>query len=149
LLAFADQRLKAKGYRDAVAALNRAATLKLTGAARERLDGLTRQVDAKAAPGAKKFLPLVREAKDNTWIDTFLVYRDDFEFAPAAREVMEAFNALRAKHDEPARKALNDANAAFRQGDREAGYAKYREIVEQYFAAASYRNAKKWLAERK
>ena len=59
LLAFAEQRFKAKGYRDAVAALNRAATLKLSGAAtQERLDRLTRQIDAKAAPGAKKFLPL-------------------------------------------------------------------------------------------
>lgn len=149
LLSFAEQRFKAKGYRDAVAALNRAGTLKLTGAQRERVDKLARQVDAKAAPGAKKFLPLVREAKDNAWVDEFLVYRDDFEFAPAAREVMEAFNTLRAKHDKPARKALDEANAAFRQGNRDAGYEKYREIVEQYYASATYRNVKRWLAEAK
>jgi hypothetical protein len=33
-----------------------------------------------------------------TWIDDFLAYRDDFEFAPASREVMQAFEAVRAEH---------------------------------------------------
>jgi predicted esterase len=149
LLAFAEQRFKAKGYRDAVAAVNRAAALKPTGAARERLDRLNRQIDAKAAPAARKFLPLVRESKDNAWIDDFLAFRDDFEFAPAAHDVMEAFNALRAKHQEPGRKALEEANVAFREGNRDAGYARYREIVEQHYASAVYRNAKRWLAEAK
>jgi len=84
-----------------------------------------------------------------TWIDDFLAYRDDFEFAPAAREVVQAFDALRADHNGSAQKALDAANAAFQQGRRDEGYAKYQEIVDKYYAAASYRNVKKWLAERK
>ena len=29
-----------------------------------------------------------------------------------------------------------------------AGYARYQEIVDQHYAAASYRNVKRWLADR-
>jgi pimeloyl-ACP methyl ester carboxylesterase len=35
------------------------------------------------------------------------------------------------------------ARAAFGQGKRDDGYAKYQEIVDRYFAASSYRNAKR------
>jgi predicted esterase len=148
LLDFAEQRLKAKSYRDAVAALNRARGLKPEGAAKERLDRLTREVDAKAAAGAEEFLPRIRKGESGPWIDAFLAYRDDFEFAPAAREVMQAFGAVRAEHDGRAQKALDAARAAFRQGKRDEGYARYQEIVDRYYAAASYRNVKRWLAER-
>jgi predicted esterase len=155
LLDFAEQRVKAKGgYRDAVAALNRARGLAPDAAgeaAKARLDRLAREVDAQAAVGAKEFLPKIGDGQQQgqTWIDAFLDYRDDFEFAPAAREVMQAFNALRAKHNGPAQKAFNEANAAFQQGKRDEGYAKYQEIVDQHYAASSYRNVKRWLAERK
>ena len=149
LLDFAEKRMKAQGYRDAVAALNRARAMKLDDAARQRLDGLARDVDAKAAAGAETFLPKVRAGEGGPWIDGFLTYRDDFEFAPPAREVMHAFSTLRAAHEGPAKKAIDDARAGFQQGKRDEGYAKYREIVENHFAAASYRNAKRWLAERK
>lgn len=149
LLDFAERSLKASAWRDAVAALNRAATLKPTGAAAQRHERLNRQVDAKAAAGAKQFLPKIRDAKDKSWIDPFLAFRDDFEFAPAAREAMEAFHALRAKQESPARTLMNEARVAFQQGRRDDGYAKYQEIVDNYPAASSYRNVKRWLAERK
>jgi predicted esterase len=152
LLDFAERRLKAKGYRDVVAALNRARALKLAAAgdAAKRLDRLSREVDARAAAGAQEFLPKIRDGKEpgKTWIDAFLAYRDDFEFAPAAREVMQAFDAVRAEHNGPAQKALDAANAAFQRGRREEGYARYQEIVDRYYAAASYRNVKGWLADR-
>ncbi|HEV3083824.1 MAG TPA: hypothetical protein VGY66_28845 [Gemmataceae bacterium] len=155
LLDFAEQRMQAKGgYRDAVAALNRARALTpdaADGAAKARLDRLSREVDARAAAGAKQFLPKIRDGQQQgkTWIDAFLAYRDDFEFAPAAREVMQAFDAIRAEHNSLARKALNEANAAFQQGRRDEGYARYQEIVDKHYAASSYRNVKRWLAERK
>ena len=81
-------------------------------------------------------------------LKAFLAWRDEFEFAPAAQDVMETFNALRAEHEKPAAKAMNEARAAFQQGNKDQGYAKYQEIVDKYFAASSYRNAKRWLAER-
>jgi predicted esterase len=155
LLDFAEKRIKVKGgYRDAVAALNRARALKpdaIGDATSARLERLSREVDAKAAAGAKEFLPKIRDGlpQGKTWIDAFLAFRDEFEFASAAHDVMQAFDAVRAEHDGPAKKALDEANAAFQQGKRDEGYAKYQEIADKHFAASSYRNAKRWLAERK
>ena len=148
LLTFAEDATKAKGYRDAIAAANRARSLKLDTAQRDRLDKLDKNIDAKAAPGAKDFLARIKKP-DKKWIDAFLTWRDDFEFAPAAHDVMEEFQKLRAQHEKPAQKALNEARAAFQQNNKDAAYAKYQEIVDNYFAASSYRNAKRYLAERK
>lgn len=150
LLDFADERLKDGNYRDAVAALNRCRGLRPTDATiRARLDMLSEEVDAKARGGAAEFLPRIRHAAPgDSWIDDFLAYRDDFEFAPAASEVMDAFAALRAEHENPAREAINKARAAFREGRRDEGYTAYQQIVEQHYAASSYRNVKRWLAER-
>ena len=149
LLDFAEQRAKANAYRDAVAALKRARELKPPTAATQRLDRLSRDIDAKAASGAKQFLPKILAGKDKSWIDAFLAYRDDFEFAPAAHEVMDAFNALRAEQEPLAKKTIEQARAAFQQGRPDDGYAKYQEVVDKYYAASSYRNVKRWLAERK
>ena len=79
----------------------------------------------------------------------FLAFRDDFEFATAATDTMAAFNALRARHDPPARKIIAEAQTLFRQGRRDEGYAKAKEVVETYYASSSYRLARKWLAERR
>jgi len=94
-------------------------------------------------------LTKIRSKSGKGWIEDFLSYRDDFEFAAGAGEVMEAFKALRAEHEPPAKTALDEAKAAFNQGRRADGYAKYQEIVEKYYAAPSYRYVKRWLAERK
>jgi hypothetical protein len=68
---------------------------------------------------------------------------------PNAPKVMQAFDAIRAEHNGPAQKVLNEANAAFQQGRCDQGYTKYQVIVDKYYAASSYRNVKRWLAERK
>lgn len=156
LLTFAEQRMKVKGgMRDAVAALNRARALKLDDASKTKLERITCEIDTKAAAGAKQFLPKIQgvnkppAAKSKPWIDGFLAYRDDFEFAAGAHDVMQAFAALRAEQEPAAKQALNDARAAFQQNRRDAGYAKYQEIVDKHYAASSYRNVKRWLAELK
>jgi hypothetical protein len=151
LLEFAEQRLKQAAYRDAVAALNRARGFQPSDASLvTRLDTLSEEMNAKAGAGAAEFLPRIRNAAPGeTWIDDFLTYRDDFEFAPAAHEVMEAFAALRAEHEGPAREVLNTARTSFRAGRRDEGYAAYQQITERHYAASSYRNIKRWLGERK
>jgi hypothetical protein len=146
LLDFAEKSLKDANYRDAIAAINRAGASNFRD---PRLEGLAKQIDAKARPAADEFLARIKSRQDKDWIDPFLTWRDDFEFAPAAHEVMQAFNALRAEHDAAARKLLDEARAAFQQRKRDEGYAKYQQIVDNYYAAASYRNAKRWIAERK
>ena len=59
------------------------------------------------------------------------------------------WESLRAEQDAPANKALEEARAAFGKDKPDDGYAKYQEIVDRYYAAACYRNVKRWLAERK
>jgi predicted esterase len=150
LVDFAEERIKASGYRDAIAALNRARDLNPKNAdVKARLERLSKDVDDRAAARAKEFLPKIEAGWDQAWIDTFLAYRDDFEFAPAASEVMKKFAKIRAEHGGPAEKAFGEANALFQQGKRDEGYAKYQEIVDRFFAAPSYRNVKRWLADRK
>ena len=149
LLDLARARLEEKGFRDAVAATNRAKGLKLDARAKARLDRLAKAIDDQASPRAKALLGSIRADKDNSWVDGFLAFRDDFEFADAASDAVAAFNALRARHEPAARKAMGEARGAFQQGRRDEGYAKAKEVVDQHYASTSYRIAKKWLAERK
>lgn len=62
---------------------------------------------------------------------------------------MKAFEALRKQHDPGARKAYQEAGMLFRQGKRDEGFARYREIVEKDYAASRYREVKRRLDERK
>ena len=149
LIDFAASQLSQKEYRDAIAALRRARTLNLNESQKRRAEELSRSIDAQASADAAKYLPLIRQAKDGSWIDGFLAFRDDFEFADAAQDVMAAFGALRASHLEPAKKAFGEARQLFQQGKQDEGYKKYREIVEKYYASPLYRNVKRWLEERK
>ena len=105
-----------------------------TPARKNALDELSQSVDAKAATGAAKYLPLIRKAKDGSWIDGFLAFRDDFEFARRAT-VMAAFAELRKTQDVAAQKAFGDARELFQQGKQNEGYAKYKEIVEKDYAS--------------
>ena len=98
--------------------------------------------------GAAEFLPKIRTNADKSWIDGFLAYRDEFEFAGAAREVMEAFESLRKQHEPAARRAFNEARSAFQQGKPDQGYAQYREIVDKDYASSLYRNIKQQLEPR-
>ena len=149
LIDFAAARMGQGGYRDAVAALNRARTLKLDETQKRRLGEQSQKIDEKAAAGAAKYVPLIREAKDGSWIDGFLAFRDDFEFAPAGKEVMAAFAELRSRHEAPAKKAFGEARPLFQAGKQDDAYGKYREIVQKYYASPLYRIAKRSLEERK
>jgi predicted esterase len=149
LLDFAGRRIEESSHRDAIAAVRRAKGLTLDAPTRERLDRLARTIDDRAAPGARTFLEAIQTDKDNSWVDGFLAFRDEFEYAEAASGAMAAFNALRAKHDPPAKKAMGEARGSFNQGRRDEGYAKAKEVVDRYHASSSYRLARRWLAERK
>ncbi len=149
LLNFAEAQLKESGRRDAIAALRKVKGLKLDSQAKARFDKLAKEIDAQAAPKAKAFLTQIKANKDNRWVDKFLAFRDEFEFASAAEPAMAAFNALRAEQEPSAKKAMGEARQASQQGRRDEGYKKAREIVDRYYASSYYRLAKKWLAEQK
>jgi predicted esterase len=148
LLDFATKRLEEGGFRDAIAALRQARDLKLDDRQKHRADQLAGTIAAKAAPGAAKYLKIIGAAKDGAWIDGFLAYRDDFEFADEAQKVTAAFAELRSRHQEPAKTAFNEARQLFQQGKRNEGYSKYQTIVDSYYASPLYRNVKRSLAER-
>ncbi len=149
LAGLAEKEFKTGAYRDAIAAINRAGTLNADAATKARLERVLREINAKAAPDGERLLAKIQANQSGAWIDEFLAYRDEFEFAPVAQPVMKAFNALRAQQEPEAVKTMNLARAAFGQGDANEGYAEYQEITGKYYAASSYRNAKRWLAERR
>ncbi len=95
LIDFAGSQLSQKAYRDAIAALRRARTFNLNDSQKRRIEEMNRSIDALASADAANYLPLIRQAKDGSWIDGFLTFRDDFEFAGAAQDVMLAFAELR------------------------------------------------------
>jgi predicted esterase len=148
LLDFADRRLKESAHRDVIAAVLRARELSVDAPSKDRLKRLNEAINALAAPKAKTYLEAIKAEKDNAWVDGFLAFRDEFEYADASAQVMKAFGALRSKHDAPARKAMGEARGLFQQGRPDDGFAKAKEVVEKYYASSSYRLAKKWLAER-
>ena len=149
LINLAASWLSKKDYRDAIAAIRHARATNLDESQKHKLAELSRSIDILASARAAKYLPLIRQAKDNTWIDEFLSFRDDFEFADAAQEVMTAFTDLRVRHQDPAKQAFGEARRLFQQGKQDEGYTKYREIVEKSYASSLYRNVKLWLENRK
>ena len=149
LIAFAEEQTESGHLRDAIAALRNAKGLKQSDAQKQRADRLRASIDARAKAKADEFLPGIRKNADGSWVDGFLAYRDEFEFADGAREVMDAFESLRKQHEPPARKAFGEARAAFQRGEQDQGYAKYREIMEKDYASPLYRNIKDQLKSRK
>ncbi len=116
LLDFADKRLKEHGYRDAIAALRHAQGWSLDAPAKARLAKLEKTVKDTAAPKAKTYLATIRANKDSSWVDGFLAFRDDFEFADAATDAMAAFNELRAQQEKPAAELMGEARGLFQRG---------------------------------
>lgn len=148
LVEFAEEGAKDGRWRDAIAAAKRARSLKPEGPSVDRLAKVASAIDAKAASEASKYADLIRTNADGSWIDGFLAFRDEFEFADASRDAMEAFAKLRAEHTKPAQTLMNEARGLFGQGKRNDGYAKYKEIADKYYAAPSYRDVKAALAAR-
>lgn len=146
---FAESRIKDKGWRDAVAAVRRARSLKPAGADSERIAKIESAIDAKAGKDAKMYADKIRANADASWVAGFLAYRDAFAFAEPAKDAMNAFAKLRAEQAEPAKTLMNEARGLFQQGKRDQGFAKYQEIADKFYASPSYRDVKKALADRK
>ncbi len=149
LVDFAEKQAGAGRYRDAIAALRKAKGLKQDDALKKRADRLRGSIDTKAKAKAGEFLIKIRANRSGSWVDGFLAFRDEFEFADAARAAMEAFEALRKKQDPDAQRLFQEAIMLFRQGKQAGGYAKYQEIVDKDYASARYRNIKEQLKARK
>jgi predicted esterase len=147
LLDLAERRIGEHAYRDAIAAVRRARTSTLDAPAKGRLAKLLAAIDAEASPRAATFLRAIRANKDGTWIDDFLAYREQFQLAEPAAEVMAAFESLRSTQRAPAEALLGEARGLFQQGRRDDARKRLEEIVKRYYASPSYRPARTWLSE--
>lgn len=147
LVAFGEARAAEGGWRDAIAAARRARTLP-AGKASARLAALEARVDAAAKADAATHLAAVTKDADGAWVDAFLAWRAQFELAPAAKPAMDAYAALRAKHQPEADARQQAGRKAMQSGDEAAGWAAYQEIVDRCYASSWYPIVKGWLADR-
>ncbi len=149
LLDLAEKRAAEGGYRDAISASGRAAALDQGKKLEKRLRAIQERIDKAAGETATRLEAAITDAKDDSWVEEFLVFRSDFEFAPAARGTMKAYEALRAKHEAPAETLWYAAREDFQAEKKSEGYEKLQEIVEKYYASSWYHYAKGWLKERR
>ncbi len=110
---------------------------------------LAAKVDEYADGDAERFTKALAEPGDGAWIDDFLAFRDKFEFADRARDVMAKFATLRAEHEGPAKKLFDAARAKFNKGDRDGGWSTYAELVRDCWASSWAPRVKRWIADRK
>ncbi|MDF1701125.1 MAG: hypothetical protein P1V36_08205 [Planctomycetota bacterium] len=148
-LASAEASAAAKDWAHVLAVVAHAESRPDAAKFKHSITGLRGMAEQAAQAGAARFGPLVAANADPAWIDELLVYRESFAHAAAAADVMKAFEALRAEHDKGADAAYQAARNCFNQRDQDGGYAKYQEIVDQYYASRRYRSVKRWIAERK
>ena len=148
LIDFAENEVKDGRFRDAIAALERARAMELKDALKDRASRLGKVLDDKARPGALEYLPRIQKDADGSWVDGFLAYRAEFEFAPAARAVVAAYTALRARQEPEAKRLMGEARMAFQQGNRDQGYKLLEQIVEKCHASALYRDVKEQVQAR-
>lgn len=138
LAVVADLAARDKRFRDASSAGLRA-----------KAAGPLRQVEAAAAAQAKPLTQKMAKAKDDSWVKDYWAFRQEFQFAEAARPILEAYAKLRGEQDKPAADLFWGARADFQRNDSAAAYKKYEEIVARYCASKWYFYAKRSLESRK
>jgi hypothetical protein len=124
-------------YRDASVAAQRA-----------KSGSVLKQIETAAAPQAKALQAKMAKAKDDSWVRDFWAFREQFQFAEAARTLLDAYARLRQDHDKPAADLFWKARGDFQNNDREAAYKRYEEIVGKYYGSKWYYYAKRGLEAR-
>jgi len=142
LLDFAEYQLAAHEWRDAMGAVLRAREFDEAGALAARADAIERQVDTQCEPEARRLVEAIAKNKDNGWVDDFWEFRRQFGPAPAARDCLRAYEKLKAEHTKPADTLFW---AARNENDEAARKAKYREIVDKYYASGWWILVRKWV----
>lgn len=143
LVAFAKEAAKAERWHDVGTALVRARELK----AEKALTPATAPFDAAAKEGAKRFLELLTKGEGGDWVDEFFPWKRAFGQAPAAAATLAAYEKLRATQDPKAEALLGEARKAFQSDDRDAGRAKYEELLRTCWASGRYPTVKRWVAD--
>ena len=113
-----------------------------------RVTALGARLDAEAKGKAAAYAAAIVKNADRAWVDGFLEYRAQFEFAEAAKPAMDAYEALRKKHQPEADARQQAGRQAMQNGDEAAGWAAYQEILDTWYASTWYPQVKRWIAER-
>ena len=153
LAGFAEAKAAEGAYRDAMAAVLRAKALGGggdggDGPPSQRLEATLEAINAAARAQTDRLAREIAASTDGSWVEEFLAFRGRFQFAPAAEPALEAYRVLREKHQSGAGRLYFKARGDFQQGRRDAGYAKYQRIVDEYYASSWYRMVKRGLEER-
>jgi predicted esterase len=148
LLDFANRQLKSREYRDAHAAATRAKELDTKNAHSTQIESILKSIETPAQAAAQKLDPLIKNAKDDTWLPQFTKFRADFEFTDAAKPILQAYKDLRDQHEKPAQELWTAARKDFAAKNPEEGYKKLQQLTRQYYASTWYRHAKSTLDTR-
>lgn len=144
LLAYGKKQVLAKNWRNAGLVIDRAAKIK----GGKPFSMLWRAYEKAAAVKGAKLKASIEANADGSWASDYLAWQEQFIFSTKQKDTIDAFQKLRDEHDEPANKLYGEARKAFRKGEKDAGYAKYEELAEKYYAARRYAAVKRVLDER-
>ncbi len=142
LIAVADEQMKIGEYRGAYAALTRALDFDTDEVQAWRLELMEALIEELAAPQASSLLETIEVSVSNEWVDDFWKFRRDFAFTSAARPVLEEYAKLRNEHEKPAQNLFFEAR---RESDTAVRTAKYREILEKYYASKWWPLVTEWV----
>lgn len=149
LTAFATKLAGEKQYHDAAAALRRAAELDKSGKFKDKISAAFDPIHKLCAEEAAKLSPLIEKNENGAWVDGFLTFREKFGGCEAAAPLLKQFSALREKHQKPADALVGEARADFQNNKSAAGYDKYEEVKNKYYASTWFRRVSRWVRERK
>ncbi len=142
LVRFAGQQLKAREYRDAMAALHRAASANGNEDERKSIASLTTKIDAAAQPRAEALEKTMRDDSSGDWAADFWEFRNQFALVPAAQSCLETFARLRERQAAPAQELFY---AARQEKDDRERMAKYRELLKRYPASKWVPLVQRWV----
>lgn len=135
LTKFAAKQTDKKSWRDVGAIVQRA---KVLGVEEQLRDSIA-AFEAAAAENVESHLNAIQSNADGNWIHAFLEWHDQFALSEAAQPAIRAFQDLRTVHRVEASRLESEAKKAFRENKTDEGWAKYREIIDKYYASPQYR----------
>ncbi len=100
------------------------------------------QLEKAASLEANRFVELIKNDADSTWVAPFLRWKAEFFAAESAQEPIRLFRQLRTKHDESAAVILKQANKALADNNRPAAVEASKQIVAKFYASHFLAEAK-------
>ncbi len=105
--------VEAKEWRDVSARSARLKAVDTKGAHRGAIESATKSLEAAATAAAKALRPSFTDGKDGVWLEAFVSFRNDFEFAAAAKPMLDVYAARREAQSKVAEAMWRDARAAW------------------------------------